>query len=154
MLGIAPGLYVKIGVVARDSLSLDGIVQVIGGELLQLVIDLLADEVALLHPSHLAGCGADLDEAAVVVEDFDAVSIFDQAGFFVDGGDAVAQVDLDSGDVGDFEDASAGVFAGDEREGDGGAEQGCGGARQEVGEELHGIDISIYRVAEGRCVGL
>ena len=76
VLGFASRLDVKIRVVARHSRRLHGIVGVVGGQLLQLIEDLLADEIALFHPSHLAGRGAHLDEVAVVVEHFDAVAIF------------------------------------------------------------------------------
>jgi hypothetical protein len=74
---------------------------------------------------------------AVVIEDFDAVSVLDEADFLIDGGDAVAQVDLDSGDVGDFEDAATAMPAGDEGKGACGAENDCGRAQQKFGEEFH-----------------
>jgi hypothetical protein len=48
---------------------------------------------------------------AVVVEDFDAVSVFYDSGFFVDGGYAVAEDGLDSGNVGDLKNASAVAMA-------------------------------------------
>ncbi len=52
---------------------------------------------------------------AIVVENFDAVTVLDDAGFLVDGGDVIAQVGLDSGDVGDFENAPATALAADEK---------------------------------------
>jgi hypothetical protein len=51
-----------------------------------------------------------------MVEDFDAVSVFYYSGFVVDGGYAVAQDGLDSGNVGDFEDASAVAMARGEKD--------------------------------------
>jgi hypothetical protein len=48
---------------------------------------------------------------AVVVEDFHAVAVFYYSGFFVDGCHPVAEDGLDSGNVGDLEDASAAAVA-------------------------------------------
>ena len=76
---------------------------------MQFVVDLLADEVALLDPSHLAGGGANLGKVTVVIEDFDAVSVFDEADLFVDSGDTVAEDNLNSGNVGGFEDVRRSV---------------------------------------------
>jgi hypothetical protein len=73
-----------------------------------------------------------------MIEHLDAVAIFHKSGFFEDGGNAVAEDNLDSGDVGDFEYASAAVLAGHQREGYGGAEKGGGDARQRFGKEFHG----------------
>jgi hypothetical protein len=74
---------------------------------------------------------------AIVVENFDAVTVLDDAGFFVDGGDVIAQVGLDSGDVGDFENASATALAADEKHRAGETENDDGRARQIFWEELH-----------------
>jgi hypothetical protein len=144
MLGVASRLDVQVGVVAGGSLRLHGIVPVVGGELLDLVVDLLTYEVALFDPSGGAGCGADFDEAAVVVEDFDAVAVFYDSGFFVDGGYAVAKDGLDSGNVGDFEDASAVAVAGGEQDE---AEERIDGQESGGGSVSRG---SLFNIARGR----
>jgi hypothetical protein len=64
----------------------------------------------------LAAGGAYLGEAAVVVKDFHAVAVLDQPGFLIDSGYAIAQTDLHTGDVSDFEHLAAAVFAGGKEE--------------------------------------
>jgi len=111
MLGLSSRFDMQVGVITGHACGLHGSVCAVGGQLLQLIVDLLADQIALLHPSHLAGGGSDLHEVAIMVENFDAVAVFYDADFVIGDGDPVAQVDLHSGNVSDFEDASAGVFA-------------------------------------------
>jgi hypothetical protein len=147
MLGLASGLDVKVGVVARDALCLHGIVGVIGSEILELIENLLADKVALLHPSDLPGRSADLDEATIVVEDLDAVSILDEASLFVDGGDAIAEIDLNSRDVRHFEDATARVATGRQN----GEQEHKTRDAQRCGERLHGgqlFNITLLRASD------
>ncbi len=84
------------------------------------------------HPADLAAGGADLDEAAIVVEHFDAVAVFYDAGFLVDGGDMIAQDDLHAGDIADFENAVATVFAGEERCRKGGDDNDCTNAESRL----------------------
>jgi hypothetical protein len=135
MFGVASRLYVQVGVVAGCALRLHGIVPVVRGQLLNLIVDILTYEVALFHPSHCAGRGAHFDEAAIVVEDFDAFSIFYHTGFFVDRGHVVAEDGLDSGNVGDLENASAAAVACGEKD----EAEDC---RQEaVAEMFHGVAI-------------
>ena len=105
MFGIAPRFDVQIGVVARRALRLHGIVLVVRGQLLDLIEDLLADQVALLHPSRRARCGPHLDEAPVVIEHLHALAVLHHSGFFIHRCHAVAQVDLHSRNVGDLKHA-------------------------------------------------
>ena len=127
MSGVASRLNVEIRIIARRALRLHGIILIVGSQLLYLIVDILANEVALFDPSRLSGSGTNFDEVTIVVEDFDAVAILDDSGLLIDGSDVIAQVGLDSGDVGDFEDASATVFAAREKECIGKAEhERCG----------------------------
>ena len=112
MFGIASRLNVQVGVVARDALRLHRIVLAVRGELLDAIENLLTDEVALLYPSCRAGCSADFNEVAIVVKHFHAITIFHHSSFFVHRSYVVAKDGLDSGDVGDFEDAAAAAIAG------------------------------------------
>jgi hypothetical protein len=95
---------------------LHGIGLVIGGEFLDAIVDILTDKVALFHPSRFAVGGANFYEVAIMVENFDAVSVLDDPGFFVDGGNVIAQVGLNSGDVGDFKNASSATMTTDEEQ--------------------------------------
>ena len=142
MFGVAAGLDVEVGVVAGDGLGLHRILGVVGEKLLQAVENLLADEIALLDPSDLAGGGADSNKAAVVVEDLDAISVFDQHDFLIDRRDAVAEVDLNSGNVSGFEDVDARASAGADGDESGRAEGKRGDARKESWNRVHG-NISI-----------
>ena len=141
MFGLAPRLDVQVRIVARYAHRLHGIVCVFRRQLLQLIEDLLADEVALLHPSHLSGCGPHLVKSAVVIENLDAVSVFYEASFFVDGRYAITEIDLHARNVGDFENASAAVFAGGERQ----YKQECEGRDTQPGWKgsFHGVNLSI-----------
>jgi hypothetical protein len=60
-----------------------------------------------------------------MIEHFDAVAILYDSRLFVDLGDAIAEEGLDSGDVSDFEDASAIAMAGGKYLRDGQAEREC-----------------------------
>src|ERR1700674_417664 len=111
MFRIAPRFDVQIRVVARHSPSLHGIVLVVGGQLLDLIEDFLADEVALFHPSRRAACGAHFDEAAVMVEHFHALAILHHSSFFIHRSHMVAQCGLNAGNVGDLKHASAPAIA-------------------------------------------
>ena len=112
MFGFAAGFDVQIGVIARCPRGLHRIVLIIRGQLLDLIVDLLADQVALLDPSSDASGGADFDEAAIMVENFDAVSVLYDSGFFENSSHVVAQGGLDGGNVGGFEDVFAAAIAG------------------------------------------
>ena len=139
MFCLPPRFDVQIGIVARYCLGLHGIVLVVGRQLLQLIEHLLADEVALLHPSHLTGRGPHLHEAAIVIEHLHAVAVFHDPRSLVDGGNAVAQVDLHSRNVVNFKHASAAMLAANERGDAGRTDDGQSRTEQEFGEELHGI---------------
>jgi hypothetical protein len=78
---------------------------------LDAIINVRADEVALFDPTHFSRGGTDFYEMAVVVENFNPVAVLDDPRFFVDGGDVIPQVGLDSRNVSNFEDASAAAFA-------------------------------------------
>ena len=146
MLGVAAGLDMEVRVVACDPLCLHGIVGVVGSQLLELIENLLTDEEALLHPPDLTGRDSDLNEAAIVVEDFDAISVFHQAGFLVDGGHMVAEIDLDSGNVSDLKDAASGVTTGRQE-----SEQECESRKaQRCGERLHGVTLQYIAERELR----
>ena len=93
-------------------LRLHWIVLVVRGQLLNLIIDILTNQVALLDPSRRAGCGAHFDEAAVVVENFHAVAILHHSSFFIDRSNVVAQDRLHSGNVRNLKHASAAAIAG------------------------------------------
>jgi len=109
MSGVASRFDVEVRVIPGRALRLYGIILIVGSQLLDLIVDILADEIALLDPSCLSGSGANFHEVTVVVEDFDAVAILDDSGLLVDGSDVIAKVGLDSGHISDFEDASAAV---------------------------------------------
>ena len=98
--GFAARFDVQIRVIARCSLGLHRIVLIIRGQLLDLIVDLLADQVALLDPSGHAGGGAYFNEAAVMVENFDAVAILYYSGFFEHSSHVVAQDGLNGGNIG------------------------------------------------------
>lgn len=110
--GFAAGFDVQIGVIAGCSLGLHRIVLIIRGQLLDLIVDLLADQVALLDPAGDAGCGAHFDEAAIMVENFDAVSVLYYSGFLEHGSHVVAQDGLNGGNVGGFQHVFAAAIAG------------------------------------------
>ena len=112
MFGITPRFDMQIRVVARRALRLHGIVLVIRGQLLDLIVDFLTDEVALLHPSRRTRGGAHFDEAAIMVEHFHALAVLHHSGFFIDRGHVVAQDGLNSGNVGDLQHASPVMLAG------------------------------------------
>ena len=112
MFAVASGHHVQIGVVARGCLRLHRIVLVVRSQLLDAVIDVLADKIALLQPSCRACRRAHLDEAAIVIENLDAVPILHHSGLLIYRGNLVAQVRLDGGNVGDLEDAATSAVAG------------------------------------------
>ncbi len=112
MFGIASRFDVQIRIVASCSLRLHGIILVVGGQLLDLIEDGLTYKVTLFHPSHDAGCGAYLDEAAVMVEHLDAVAILHHSSFFVHGGNAIAQDGLHAGNVRNLEHVAASAITG------------------------------------------
>ena len=111
MFGIASRFDVQIGIVARHALRLQGIVLVIRGQLLEPIEDILTDEVTLLDPSRRAGCGANLDEMAVMVEYFHTVAVFDHSGFFIHRRHVVAEIGLNAGNVGSLQHAFAMAIA-------------------------------------------
>src|SRR5881392_3045073 len=117
MFGIAPRLNVKIGVIAGRALSLDGIPLTVLCKLLNLSVDLLVDQVTLLHPAFGSAGTSDFHEAAVAVEHIDALAIFHQSNFGVDRRNAITQVDLRGGHVSNFQHASASAIARGKNEG-------------------------------------
>ena len=93
------------------------LLRILGRELGEAIVDLLADEIALLHPAFDTGGSTDFRKTAIAIDDFDPIAIFHQSNLVIDGGDAVAQVDLRRGNVADFKDASATTIAGAEQQG-------------------------------------
>jgi hypothetical protein len=79
--------------------SLHGIVLVIRSQLLDLIENILTDQVPLLDPSRYTGCGAHFDEMAIVVENFYALAIFHDSGFFIYCRHVVAEIGLNGGNV-------------------------------------------------------
>jgi hypothetical protein len=75
----------------------------------------LSDEITLLDPSCNSSCGAHFDEAAIVIEDFDAISVLDGSNLLVNLRDLIAEDGLNSGNVGDFKNASAAAIASGEK---------------------------------------
>ena len=112
MFAVASRHDMKIGVVARGCLRLHRIVLVVRSQLLDAVIDVLANKIALLQPSCRACGGAHFDEAAIMIENLDAVPILHHAGLLIHCGNLVAQVRLDGGNVGDLEDSATSAVAG------------------------------------------
>ncbi len=102
----------QVRVVARRALPLHGIVLAILCELLDLVVDLLIDQKALFHPAFRAAGAADFHETAVAVEHFQALAVFHQSHFVVDRCYPVAEADLRSRDIGNFQHASPAAIAG------------------------------------------
>ena len=92
--------------------GLHWIVLIVRRQLLNLIVNFLADEIALFDPSRDAGCSAHLDEAAIVVKHFNAVAIFHHSGFLIDRCNAVAEDGLHSRNVGNLEHAATAAIAG------------------------------------------
>jgi hypothetical protein len=115
MFSLASWFDVQIGVIAGCALRLHWIVLIVGGQFLDLIVDLLADEVALFDPSRNAGCGAYFDEAAVVVEYFDTIAVFNDSGFFEYRSYVIAQDRLWGRNVVGFEDVFMAAVAGGQR---------------------------------------
>ena len=143
----------EIGIVARHTLRLNGIVLIARRQLLNLIVDILAHQIALFDPSRFAACGAHFDEAPVMVEHLDALAIFHDARFFVDRSYMIAQVGLDAGDIRDFEHASASAIAAREGERAGEAQRhyrpSSKGRGQRCREELHRMNF-YYSAARSR----
>src|ERR1700733_1188954 len=131
----------EVRIVARHAHRLHRIVRVFRCQLLQLIEDLLADEVALLHPSHLASGVTYFGEPPIMIEHLHTVAVFYLACLLERLRDAVAKIDAYAGDVGDFEHASTAVLAGGEHQG----EQECEGRETQPGWEgsFHGVNLSI-----------
>ena len=143
MFSFTPRLDVQICIVARGAFGLHEIVPVVVGQLLNLIVDLLADQIALLDPSRHAVCRAYLGKAPVVVEHFDAIAILYDSGFLVNSGHAVAQYGLYAGNVSRLQYAPAATltarrkYRASQRKGNPGRTQ------QKCGEKLHRIEVLL-----------
>src|SRR5579862_5600513 len=94
MLGFAARLKMDIGVIARSSRRLQGIIFLVGGQLLKTIVDLLRHEISLLDPAFDPAIGADPSKAAVEFEDLNSVTIFYRPYFAVHRGDPVPEDSL------------------------------------------------------------
>jgi len=104
MFAVAAGRDVHIGLVAKSSWGLDGIVQVILREFLERVESFLIDQKTLLDPAFEAAGGAYARETFLTLQHLDALSVFYVADAVKDGGNLVAQRSLGRRHVGDLED--------------------------------------------------
>lgn len=99
VLGIAAGEQMQIEVVAEDAGGDDGVLLVLGGKLGEPGVGFAVDDQALLDPADLVFIGFDLEEAAAVLDDLKGLAVDHLGDASGDGGYAVAQVGLASGDV-------------------------------------------------------
>ena len=148
VVGVAAGLDVKIGFVACRALRLDGGILVLLEQLLKTLVDVAANEVTLLDPAFGATGSTHPHEAALAFQYVNRLSVFCGAGFVVDGGDAIAQVDLGSRNVIHFQHTTAAPATRQQhcRQEDG--HQGTGWTRWK--KRFHGMNNNIARET-GHC---
>ncbi len=89
---------------------LRGSVRVLCGQIGELPINLLGNQVTQLQPSLCAVGGFDFHETLFVRRDLDALAIGDGPHLLKDGGNLVAQKCLRSGDVGDLAGGASRMF--------------------------------------------
>ena len=93
-------IQVDISLVVRHGSRLDGLVTHLRRQLLERVISVLTDQVALFQPSFDSGRGANPGKAAVPPQDLHRLTVFYGAGFVVHQGYLIAQNSLRRGHVG------------------------------------------------------
>src|SRR5579863_5559196 len=102
MFGLAAGVEVNVGVITRRASSLDRGVLNLLRQPLKSVVNRLWDQRALLDPSFRAVVRTHPGEAALALEDLDAITVLYYSCLAKDCGDMVAQNRLRGGDIGDF----------------------------------------------------
>src|SRR5438067_1227445 len=98
MLGVAARLDMQVGVVARGGGPLDRRIFFGLFELLKPVVDSFCNQVTLLNPAFGPRRGPNSGEAAVAIENLDPIAIPDYSLLVVNGGHAIAEIDLRCGD--------------------------------------------------------
>jgi hypothetical protein len=99
MFGFSARLKMDVGVIARSSRRLQGVIFLVGGQLLKAIVDLLCDQVALLDPAFQAGIRAHARESAVTFENLDFVTILYSPNFAIHRGYPIAKDRLRDGHI-------------------------------------------------------
>jgi hypothetical protein len=105
--GLAPGLEVKIRIVASCGRTLNRLLLRFLAQLFKTLIDLLRNYVALLDPSFCACGGTHLHKSPLVLEHFQSLAILHQTSLGENRGDVIPQNRLRCRDVDSLLDASA-----------------------------------------------
>jgi hypothetical protein len=116
MFGFPARFEMKIRVVSRGGGSLHRHILILLDQLLEAVKNFLRGQVALLHPSFEAACGAHPHVTPVAFEDFQAIAIFDHSGLVVNRGHLITQSDLGRGNISDLAASSAATVAARKRQ--------------------------------------
>jgi hypothetical protein len=105
MLSLASRRHVHIDVIAQRTRGLHGIAKIIFSQLLQRIVGLLVDQIAVLDPSLKSAGGTHAGEALLVLQHFNALSILYNAYTVVNGGHLIAQHGLRRGNIIDLKGA-------------------------------------------------
>jgi hypothetical protein len=112
MLSFASRLYVQISVVTRNADRLHGVFLMLARKFLELIVDGLRNQVALLDPSFKIARRTHLGESAIAVKYLNPLSILNNADLVVDRGDLIAQRRLRGRHVCRFERSASATIAG------------------------------------------
>lgn len=127
--GLAPGLEVKIGIVAGRAGALNRLLLRFLAELFKTLVDLLRDYVALLDPPFHTGGGPHSQESPLALEHIQSFAVFHQTALGEYGGDVIPQDRLRRRDVDNLLDASSFALATSQKQ-DGQAGEPKKGARR------------------------